>query len=101
MAPFWADVDLRLAGSIQYEVHSSNSGPAGSVQLLQNVSDFVSRKVDVDFNGTWMIVVSWEQVHPWPHGSPALGIFYPDSPSVSLTVIKVSRKVSLIVFLCT
>ncbi len=82
MAPFWSDVDLSLAGTIQYEVHSMDSGLIGSVELLRNVSEFVSTREMVDFEGTWMLVVSWEQVHPWPHGL-GFPIFFPDVVSVS------------------
>ncbi len=85
MAPFWSDVDVRLNGNIKYEVHSDDTGLVGSAELLRNTSDFISVKASVEFIGSWMLVVSWEDVHPWPNGegSPFWDSLYPDSAAVS------------------
>ena len=85
VAPFWSDVDITMSGNIHYEVHMDNI--FGYSLALGNVSQFISRSASVDFLGTWMLVVSWESVHPWPNGIaealPFLKLFYPDYDAVS------------------
>ena len=85
VAPFWSDVDITMSGNIHYEVHMENSSEYSSA--LISVSQFVSRSASVDFLGTWMLVVSWESVHPWPNGIaealPIFKLFYPDYDAVS------------------
>ena len=66
MAPFWSDVDLRRDGAVLYEVHSEDNIP--SQPLLRNVSSFISARTGASFEGTWMLVVEWDDVHPYPHG---------------------------------
>ena len=68
VAPFWADADLRLDGEIYYELHTSGSNPT-SIELLDRVSGFISRELGVMFEGNWMMVATWDGIHPWPHGS--------------------------------
>jgi len=89
VSPFWDDVDLRLAGDILYEVHTSMSedpDPA-SVDLISQVSSYIQDETNSSFSGTWMIVVQWNMVHPWPHGetdiNPIFFFFYPDHTEVS------------------
>lgn len=68
LAPFWADADLRLDGEIYYELHTSGDNSI-SDQLLNQVNGFISRELGVLFEGNWMMVATWDEVHPWPHGS--------------------------------
>ena len=86
VAPYWDDVDIRLAGNISYEVHSRSDNNPGSNQLLDDVSNFVERSTGQSFQGTWMLVAEWEEVHPWPHGSGSLFLlsFFPEAALVSL-----------------
>lgn len=86
VAPYWDDIDIRLAGNISYEVHSSSSNNLGSHQLLNRISNFVEESTGSAFNGSWMLVAEWEGVHPWPHGigSPILVLFYPNMNMVCL-----------------
>ena len=59
VAPFWASNDISSrTGSISYEVHNS----ASSGSYLEQVSSFVSRSQEVQFEGTWMIVTEWRDV---------------------------------------
>ena len=80
VAPFWADVDITAAGAIRYEVHTDGG-------VINSVSDYVTKKTGLSFTGSWMLVVSWEDVHPWPHGiadtSFIWPIIYPDYNDVS------------------
>ena len=66
VAPYWYDHDLRLEGDILYEVHEL--GITESEQLLQEVSSFITSETGYSFNGVWMLVVFWDEVHPFPHG---------------------------------
>lgn len=66
-APFWSDVDLRLEGSAYWEIHVM----AQSQQLIKSVSTFIRENYDGagNFSGEWMMISSWEGVHPFPHGA--------------------------------
>ena len=85
MAPYWDDVDIRLAGNISYEVHSRSGDNPGSNQLLDEVSSFVEDSTGQSFQGSWMLVAEWKEVHPWPHGldSPIWTLFFPELVLVS------------------
>ena len=61
VAPFWADIDTTIHGSISYEVHNTSAG-SSSTALLNRVSTFISNQQSTQFSGTWMLVASWNQV---------------------------------------
>ena len=61
VAPFWADIDISIHGSISYEVHSTSAG-SSSIALLNRVSTFISNQQNTQFSGNWMLVASWSQV---------------------------------------
>ena len=83
VAPYSDDIDLRLAGDISYEVHSRSTNNPGSDRLLDEVSGFVEDSTGQSFEGSWMLVAEWREVHPWPHGDPTLSWLFPES-SLSL-----------------
>ena len=87
VAPYWDDVDIRLAGNISYEVHSRSNNNPGSNQLLDQISQFIEDSSGDSFQGDWMLVAEWEEVHPWPHGlsqsSPIWELFFPELVLVS------------------
>ena len=83
VAPYWDDVDLRRAGNISYEVHSRRENNPGSNQLLEEVSGFVEDSTGQSFQGSWMLVAEWKEVHPWPHGLPWLALMFPGASLVS------------------
>ena len=85
VAPYWDDVDLRRAGTISYEVHSMRGNNPGSNQLLDEVSGFVENSTGQSFQGSWMLVAEWKEVHPWPHGS-SLALLYPGTALVSIAL---------------
>ena len=59
VAPFWDDVDIRGGnGQISYEVHESG-------YFLDHISAFVRAQRPSEFQGTWMMVVFWDAVHPY------------------------------------
>ena len=91
VAPYWDDVDIRVAGNISYEVHSRIGNNPGSNQLLDEVSGFVEASTDQSFQGSWMLVAEWKEVHPWPHGlaqgAPFWTLFFPELVLVSVHLI--------------
>ena len=42
-----------------------------SDDYLGRVSSLINSEEDSDFVGGWMIVATWDSVHPFPHGSSA------------------------------
>ena len=87
VAPFWDDIDIRLTGNIFYEIHSVLSGNQDSISLIARVNSYIQGEVGGGFSGEWMLVVQWNAVHPWPHGSvrsnPLLGFLFPQYTDVS------------------
>ena len=68
-APFWSNSDLRQEGSVTWEIHTSD------VQT-NNVSNFIQDEYgDTVFNGTWMMVVQWKNLHPYPHGEDGTSVY--------------------------
>ena len=93
VAPFWSDNDIRMNGSIRYEVHARVAGPmTRSTQLLDQVSVFIINQRNLtagSFQGQWMLVVEWNEVHPYPHGDSTIEF----SSTQSAFVDRVSTKV--------
>ena len=59
VAPFWDDVDIRGGnGRIMYEIHEDG-------YFLEQVNRFLQRKRPSSFEGTWMLVAHWDEVHPY------------------------------------
>ena len=81
-------MDLRQGGNIFYEIHSLSSGNPGSLELIQSISAYIREESGEEFEGSWMLLVEWREVHPWPHGLNPLPLifafFYPDYILVSL-----------------
>ena len=101
VAPFWSDNDIRLDGEIFYEVHVAGNN-SNSDQILSQVSAFVSNQTADDFTGTWMLVVQWDEVNPFPAGSSFIdfyqylyyyfyGEYYDDLEDVRLLLIILCR----------
>ena len=60
MAPYWDDIDLRYGNArLSYEVHDSGF-------YLEEVNRFIVRRRPSDFEGTWMAVVFYDGVRPYP-----------------------------------
>ena len=59
VAPFWDDVDTRFgSGEISYEIHTDG-------YYLEAVNEFLKRNRPSNFEGTWMMVAYWNEVHPY------------------------------------
>lgn len=61
VAPFWSDIDTRLAGKVTYSVHDSNS------TILESVNNYIRRRLqdNSNFRGVWALVATWENVRPY------------------------------------
>ena len=69
MAPFWSDVDIRRDGRVCYTVHEKARGSASN-ELLRQISAFIVSQSGVGgetFDGIWMLVAQWEDVHMYPY----------------------------------
>ena len=60
VAPFWDDVDIRGGnGEISYMTFVAG-------EELNTVNTFIQRQTNyTTFEGTWMMVVFWDRVHPF------------------------------------
>lgn len=75
VAPYWDDIDIRGdSGVISYEIHEDG-------YFLDLVNNFLQRSRPSSFVGTWMAVVSWDAVHPFP------GVTSPDVRHVARVVL--------------
>ena len=69
VAPYWSNIDTRLDGHVNYEVHTMGERSTFNDYLGRVSSLINSEEDDPDFIGSWMIVATWDNVHPFPHGS--------------------------------
>ena len=59
VAPYWDDVDTRGGnGQISYEIHEDD-------HYINQVNSFINTVRPSRFEGTWMLVVTWDAVHPY------------------------------------
>ena len=60
VAPFWDDADTRGGnGQVYYEIHQMG-------HFLDQVNSFITTVRPSRFEGTWMMVIYWDGVHPFP-----------------------------------
>ncbi len=82
VAPFFADIDIGVTGTIRYEVHTSTS----SSGFLADVSNFIRSETGSQFTGQWMLLAEWYNVPPFGgpydevrHSSSKLANYFHDS----------------------
>ena len=69
VAPYWSDNDITREGSVIYEVFQSESS-AFEDMTLATVNNFIKEfDSSTSFQGTYMILAEWRDVHPFPHGA--------------------------------
>ena len=74
-APYWSDIDNRNLGEIWYETHSTEQS-SNSDLLLERVSALVRSEQNLtSFEGTWMIVATWNGSVPFA-GTGSVVSFY-------------------------
>ena len=60
VAPFWDDVDIRGgSGEIFYQIFQTGAEIANVSSFIQGTTNYTT------FEGTWMMVVFWDAVHPY------------------------------------
>lgn len=66
VAPFWSDIDLRLEGTVSWDIITRDQDQ----QILDQVSTHIQQNYNgaSTFSGEWMMVIAWNDVHPFPHG---------------------------------
>ena len=66
-APYWSDIDNRNLGEIWYETHTAGqNSTSSSLQMLEQVSSLVRSEQNVSlFQGTWMVVATWNGSVPF------------------------------------
>ena len=64
-APFWHDVDIRVAGDVYYKIFKSTN--VEHSMLISEISDFVKNKTNTSFEGDMMIVAAWDHVPQYPY----------------------------------
>ena len=62
VAPFWSDADLRNEGTVMWKFYTRSDID------FSPVDDVVSSDQNTTYVGSWMLVVHWDGVHPFPHG---------------------------------
>lgn len=68
IAPYWSNIDTRLAGTVSYQILTSGGGNE-ETDRLENVTNFLNSEMNASFSGAnWMLVATWSNVHPNPHG---------------------------------
>ena len=67
VAPFWNSADIQREGNVVYKVYSAGDNTKSN-ELLDYVSRYVSANDQraANFSGTWMLVVDWNSVPPYP-----------------------------------
>ena len=78
VAPFWSDNDIRREGRVRYYSYSCNADLFGLCQdpqegrdALASVNDYINQVIDEEddrFDGKWLLIAHWQNVHPSPHG---------------------------------
>uniref|UniRef100_A0A8C6Y043 NIDO domain-containing protein n=1 Tax=Naja naja TaxID=35670 RepID=A0A8C6Y043_NAJNA len=69
VAPFWADVDNRVSGSIYWRQTED------SVLLSRFAADLSRYLVDISFTPTWMFIATWDQVGYYGSASNKVNTF--------------------------
>ena len=87
LAPFWVDLDPSVTGSISYEIHDCLDRSRDSISLLERVSDFVSEREEVNFQGTRMIVVLWEDIPEYTESGSSSTRVRPVHTSVTVIIL--------------
>ena len=67
VSPYWSNIDTRLAGQVQYEIFRAGDSEDADFRF-RFTNGAINGEVNPDFTGNWMLVVNWENVHPYPHG---------------------------------
>ena len=85
IAPYWADNDARLHGSISWEMYSVGYSPKTD-DIINNITDFINYNANnMEFSGNFVFVANWNE-YPTEKSTEA-SLPYLHMVSVSFTSI--------------
>ena len=82
VAPFWADHDPRPSGKISYETFANNS------EIVSVVSRFIRQQTGVNFDGSWMLLVNWEEVAEYRADDDRVSYYLFDRKNLYFSVLR-------------
>jgi len=83
LAPYWSNNDIRNSGKISYGFFQYGDSTEGNSYLgLASLYIRLFYPNTSQFEGNFMIIADWNQVHPFPHGSSNLANILRDNPSI-------------------
>ena len=90
LAPYWSNNDIRNTGEVTYASFQYGDTTLGNI-LLEICSNYIRTNCpnSTQFQGNFMILAEWNQVHPFPHGSSNLSSVFGYNPSISDFIDKV------------
>ena len=90
LAPYWSDNDIRSSGNVSYGSFQYGDSVEGN-NLLLYISLYIREFYPnaSQFQGNYMIIADWDQVHPFPHGSSNLTNIVSNNPSINEFIEKV------------
>ena len=69
VAPYWADNDARLYGTVSWEMYSTGESDTTD-DIIETVNSFINMNTnETDFAGDFIFVGFWEGMHPYPAGA--------------------------------
>ena len=83
-APYWSDIDGRVFGEVWYETHVAGQSTTSN-SLLERVSSLVRSERNLSsFQGTWMVVATWNGSVPFAGSGTQVGLQQPVRMSLRL-----------------
>ena len=64
VAPFWSDIDISRLGQISWEILTPGVSSYGD-RYFSMVSQFIRNTQGVAFEGSWMMLVNYDEVPPY------------------------------------
>ena len=88
-----------LLGGVCYQVFDYDN--IADQPPLDELNHFIKKKYNVSFNGVWMVVVEWRQIHAYPHSfATRFPNLYTDASRILLNKVKLwISKSSPLIFL--
>ncbi len=69
VAPFWGDVDLRLAGRVEYNTYTTGQSE------LNKVRSYIRSQTGNSLSATWMLVAYWNSVPQFSESLSEVSVF--------------------------
>ncbi|CAI8033001.1 Low-density lipoprotein receptor-related protein 6, partial [Geodia barretti] len=72
VAPYWADHDARLHGTVSWEQYSTEESTETD-DIIARVNEFINTNTEeTNFAGNFVFVGNWREMHPYPAGASQL-----------------------------